>query len=310
MRRTLATRYAAAALIIGAAATGCTASATAGPPSGSTASPSAGNGRELSDAEQILVRRAEQELIKECMEGAGFEYWVGPLPTVDELRGGGYVLTDPDWAKRHGYGSRLQEKLQDTQRSDPNHAYANSLPREERVRYDKTLEGGPSSGMLTAELPGGGTVRTPADSCQADAKEQLYGDFGSWFQAEKTATNLNSLYVPALLGDERFTSAVDAWAACMRKAGHAYADPQEARAGLAVRTEGLSPEQAYATEVEVAVAEATCATRTPLAGTAHELEREYRQKEIDEQYGEDVAAYERMSLAALARAEEITGSTA
>ncbi|MCX5035844.1 hypothetical protein ACFWFH_27300 [Streptomyces coelicoflavus] len=306
-RRTLATKCA-AALLIGAAATGCGIAATAGP-AGTTASPDPGEGRELSDAERILVQRAEQELVKECMEEAGFEYWVGPLPTVDELGGGGYVLTDPAWAKRHGYGSRLQEKLQDVQRDDPNHAYANALPQKERVRYDKTLEGGPSSGMLTAELPGGGTVRTPAESCQADAKDRLYGDFATWFRAEKTATNLSSLYVPALLGDQRFTSALGRWAACMREAGHAYADPEEIRAKLPDLTAGMSPDEAYATEVALAVAEATCAVETGLAGTARELEDEYREKELD-RYGEDVAAYARMSVAALARAEEITGSTA
>ncbi|WP_399897302.1 hypothetical protein ACGH7X_24015 [Streptomyces sp. BBFR51] len=307
MGRSLAMKCA-AALLVGATATGCSTAATAGP-SGGTAGPVAGQGRELSDAERILVRRAEQELVKECMEEAGFEYWAGPLPTVDDLKGGGYVLTDPNWAKRHGYGSRLQERLQDTQRDDPNNAYANALPQAERVRYSKTLEGGPSSGMLTAELPGGGTVQTPADSCQVDAKEQLYGDFETWFRAEKTATGLSSLYVPALLKDERFTSALREWAACMREAGHSYANPQKIRAGLPDLTQGLSPEEAYATEVDLAVAEATCAVGTSLADTAHELENEYRAKEL-KRYGEDVAAYERMGLTALARAEEITGSTA
>lgn len=307
MGRTLALKCV-ATLVIGAAATGCGAAATAESP-GISASRRAGESRELSDAEQILVQRAEQELVKECMEDAGFTYWVGPLPTVDELKGGGYVLTDPDWAKRHGYGSRLQQKLQDNQRNDPNHAYANALPQEEGVRYDKALAGRPSDGMLTAELPGGGTVRTPAESCQVDAKEQLYGDFETWFRAEKTATNLNSLYVPALLKDERFTSALTEWATCMREAGHSYADPPEIRAKLPGLTEGLSPEKAYATEVDLAVAEATCAVETNLADTAHELESEYREKEL-KGYGEEVAAYERMSLAALARAEEITGSTA
>lgn len=138
------------ALVVAVAAAGCTVSAggPTSPAAHEASERSEGGGRQLTDAEQILVRRAEALLVQECMEREGFKYWVGPLPTVDELKGGGYVLTDPDWAKRHGYGSRLQEKLHDTQRNDPNHAYANALPQEERVRYSKTLEGGPSSGML------------------------------------------------------------------------------------------------------------------------------------------------------------------
>ncbi|MFV0137951.1 hypothetical protein ACLGIH_33025 [Streptomyces sp. HMX87] len=316
MKRTFVSACA-GVVIVAVTTAGCTAAATDDPAgsdrrqrSGSTgAAEAGGQGRELTDAERILVQRAEQTLVKECMEKEGFKYWIGPLPTVDELKGGGYVLTDVGWAKRHGYGSRLRARLQDLQSSDPNHAYAGTLAQEERVRYSKTLEGGPSSGMLTAELPGGGTVRTPGRSCQVEAKEQLYGDFETWFRAEKTATNLSSLYTSALLEDKRFVRALESWSACMRKAGHAYADPPEIRAKLPALTEGLSAQKAYATEVEVAVAEATCATGTPLARTARELDDEYRKKQL-ERYGEDVATYERMSLTALARAEDITGSTA
>lgn len=302
----------ASVVLVAAAATGCTAAATADPAGSGRSHRAAergGQGRELTDAEHILVQRAEQMLVKKCMEKAGFKYWVGPLPAVDDLKGNGYVLTDVDWAKRHGYGSRLQEKIQDAQRNDPNHAYANALAQKERARYDETLEGGPWSGMLTTELPGGGTIQTPRDSCQVDAKDQLYGDFETWFRVEKTATNLTPLYVSALLKDKRFVSALKEWSACMREAGHDYADPSEIRAQLPELTSGLSSEKAYATEVELSVAEATCAVKTPLANTAHELENEYREKEL-QQYGNEVAAYERMSLAALARAEDITGSTA
>ncbi|MEV0169513.1 hypothetical protein AB0I00_00105 [Streptomyces sp. NPDC050803] len=305
MGRTRAMRCA-AALVLGAVVTGCTAAASAGP-SVSSASSDSGETRELTDAEQILVQRAEQTLVKECMQDAGFKYWVGPLPTVDELKGGGFVLTDPGWAKRHGYGSRLQQKLQESQRDDPNHAYVNALPQDKRVRYGKTLEGGPTSGMLTAELPGGGAVQTPREGCQAKAKERLYGDFEAWFQAEKTATNLTPLYVSDLLKDERFGNAVTEWSACMRKSGHSYAEPSEIRRKLPEITKGLSTDKAYAVEVELATAEARCATTTPLSDTAHALEDEYRAPVL-QQYGEDVADYERMSLAALARAEEITGS--
>ncbi|GAA3771026.1 hypothetical protein ACFS5L_12610 [Streptomyces phyllanthi] len=304
----------AAALIVTFTAAGCTTSTSerpgpAQPQRDTAAKSSRSEGRELTDAERVLVQRAEQLLIKECMEGEGFKYWVGPLPTVDDLKGGGYVLTDADWAKRHGYGSRLEEKLQDAQRSDPNHAYANGLPQKERVRYGKTLEGGPSGGMLTAELPGGGTVQTPRHSCLSKAKEQLYGDFETWFRAEKTTTNLTDLYVPDLLEDKRFVSALKEWSACMREAGHGYADPPEIRAELPELTKGLSPDASHAVEVKLAVDEAVCATKTPLSATAHALDEKYRD-ELRATYGDAIATYEHMSLAALDRAEDITGDMA
>ncbi|MBZ3907501.1 MULTISPECIES: hypothetical protein [Streptomyces] len=301
------------AVIVALTAAGCT--ADAGSEHGSAADRERGSrsetlpGRELTDAERLLIQRAEGLLVKKCMEAAGFAYWVERQPSPDELKGGGYVLTDADWAKRHGYGSRITAKLLAAQRDDPNHDYADALPDKERVRYGRTLEGGPSAGMVTARLPGGGgTVQTPRASCQVDAKSELYGDFERWFRAEKTATNLTSLYVPKLLKDERFVDAVAQWSACMREAGHDYADPPAVQERLPRLTEGLSADRAYATEVRLAVAEATCATGTPLAGTARALDTEYRERELGT-YGEDVAAYRRMSLTALDRAEDITGST-
>ncbi|OAH15899.1 hypothetical protein [Streptomyces jeddahensis] len=295
----------AAALAILAAA-GCTTAASADRPDPSRSAPAA---RELTHTEQILVQRAEALLVKECMAGEGFRYWVGPLPTVDDLKGGGYVVTDVDWAKRQGYGGRLSARLPRLQREDPNHAYTNGLSHKEALRYDEVLNGGPSAGMLTVELPGGGTIQTPRRSCQTEAKQRLYGDFETWFKAEKIATNLTDLYVPDLLDDKRFTNAVGEWAACMRAAGHEYAEPPAIRAELPALTEGLSSAEAHAVEVRLAVAEARCATRTPLAATARKLDEEYRGKRLGA-YREDIATYRRMRLTALARAEDIAGGTA
>ncbi|MFF3379880.1 hypothetical protein ACFYXF_43875 [Streptomyces sp. NPDC002680] len=307
MKRTLAMRCA-AALVISAAATGCTAAATA-VPTGGSASPDTGKVREPTDAEQVLVQRAENVLVKSCMEKAGFRYWIGPLPTVDDLKGGGYVLTDVDWAKRNGYGSRLREKAAELQRTDPNSKYANSLPQQDRARYSETLEGGPSAGMLTVDLPAGGTVRTPRHSCLTEAKGRLYGDFETWFKAEKTATNLTRLYVPDLLDDQRLVDALKKWSACMREAGHDYDDPTAIRNELPSLTKGLSPDAAFTAEVRLAVDEAECATGTSLSATAHDLEREYRDK-LRGTYGDALTTYERMRFAALERAEDITGDTA
>ncbi|MEV6171014.1 hypothetical protein AB0L99_22615 [Streptomyces sp. NPDC051954] len=297
MRRMFSSACASVAIVTATTA-GCTAAAEHG-----------GQGRELTATEEVVVRRAEQLLVKECMEKKGFKYWVGALPTVDDLKGDGFFLTDVGWAKRNGYGSRLQKKAQNVQRDDPNSAYAKTLPREERARYSDTLLGSTSSGMLTADLPVGGAVQAPRDSCLADAKGRLYGDFETWFRAEKTATNLTPLYQPDLVKDRRFTDAVKKWSACMRVAGHDYAKPSQVREKLTELTEGLSEEKAYAVEVDLAVAEATCANETPLARTTRTLETEYREKQLP-LYGDDIATYERMSLDALAQAEEITGSTA
>ncbi|MBD0838712.1 hypothetical protein [Streptomyces sp. TRM68416] len=309
MRRALA--CAVAGLVTGIAvftAVGCTAD-TAGTAGTTGDARGRSQEREPTDAERVLLRRAEETLVKKCMESKGFKYWVWHIPTVDALKGGGYVLTDVNWAKKHGYGSRFERKLLTAQRDDPNHAYVNAMPRKDRIRYSKALEGDASHGMLTAELPGGGAVQTPRDSCQAEAKGRLYGDFETWFKVEKVATNLTALYVPDLLKDKRFASAVTAWSACMREAGHDYADPPKIRAKLPKLKKGLSTEKAYAIEVELATAEAACATETPLADTARTLQTEYRTEKL-KPYSADIAAYQRMSRSALDRAEDIIGPTA
>ncbi|WP_371574739.1 hypothetical protein [Streptomyces sp. NBC_01314] len=317
MKRAFAIAFA-GAMVVAVTSAGCTTSGRhdSGRDSGSArtdtvgaASGAGADSRELTDAEQILVERAEARLVKKCMEGKGFKYWAWSVLTVDDLKGGGYVLTDLAWAKKHGYGSRLSDRLQNIQSDDPNHLYANALSRQESIRYSQALEGDTSGGILTARLPAGGTVRTPRHSCQTEAKNQLYGDFETWFRVEKTATNLSPLYVPALIEDSRFTHAVEQWSTCMRRAGHDYADPPSVREELPSLTEGLSSEQAHAAEVEVAVAEVTCATGTPLAETARALDAEYRDKRLG-RYAADIATYRSMALAGLARAEDITGSTA
>lgn len=299
-------------VIVTFAATGCTTGADtdAGTGTGTgTGTESRSPGQELTDAEQILVRRAEELLVKKCMARKGFSYWVGPMASVDERGGYGYVLDDLGWAKKYGYGGRLEKKAAKARLNDPNLAYLEKLSPAEAARYEKALAGDESGPTLSAELPGGGTVRTPRDSCRADAKDQLYGDFETWFRVKKTAENLTPLFVPDLLRDKRFKKALKAWASCMREAGHPYADPPGVRAELEELTEGLSSGEAHATEVELATAEATCATKSSLAATARTLEREYRDKGL-RQYGDEFAAYQRMEVAALPRAEDITGSHA
>ncbi|MFB7612626.1 hypothetical protein [Streptomyces gardneri] len=312
MRGTFAQALAVVAACIAATTAGCTSGPPAPTPASSraTAPAAAPSGRsgELTDDERLLVQRAQETLVERCMRAKGFPYWPAPLPPADILHGNGYVVDDIGWARRNGYGTRLRETFLARQRTNRNDAYANTLSPADSGRYAKALLGGPTGSMLTAELPGGQRIRTPREGCRAEARDRLYGDFPTWFRVEKTATSLTGLYLPALLRDRRFVAAQEAWATCMRRAGHDYATPPAAREGLAERAKGLSPARAHTVEVELAVAEATCASRTPLAATARALDAEYRATGL-QRYGDDLATYHRMNRTALANAEEITGSS-
>ncbi|WP_338897673.1 hypothetical protein WBG99_20450 [Streptomyces sp. TG1A-60] len=263
--------------------------------------------RELTAAEEVVVDRAEQLLVKKCMEQAGFQFWVTGVESAASRKASAFVLDDVSWANKHGYGGQFRRDAEEARRNGPNGSYVNSLTREERVRYRTALDGTPSSGVVSAALPGGGTVKTPRDSCHVRAKGQLYGDFKTWFRVEKIATNLTPLYVPDLSKDKRFTKALAAWSLCMEGKGMDYADPFEVRAELDLLTEGLSDAAAHAVEVELAVDEAECAKESSLAETARTLEGEYRAKKT-RRYGEEIAAFQRMRLAALDRAKDIVGA--
>ncbi|MFW6691117.1 hypothetical protein [Streptomyces sp. MAR4 CNX-425] len=264
-------------------------------------------GRELTAAEQYLVDRSEELLVKKCMERGGFRYWVTQIPGVAEREGPGYVIDDIEWAKTHGYGGRLQRRADRARRNDPNSAYFETLSRAERIRYNVMLDGDFEKGTLTVELPAGGTMRTPRESCSAQAQEQLYGDHPTWFRVDRIATNLTPLYANELMKDKRLLRAVAKWSACMRKAGQDYDDPQQIRAGLPDLTRGLGPGRAHAVEVELAVTEARCARRSALADTAHAVEDEHRAK-ATRRYREDIATWKHMSVTALARAHDIVAT--
>ncbi|GHH76473.1 hypothetical protein GCM10017772_35220 [Promicromonospora soli] len=299
-----------AAAVASVTVVGCT-TAAAGPVSEADAArvdaaqaDTAATERAVTDAEQVLVDKARELLIEDCMAAEGFRYRPVPVAGVEERQGSGYVLDDVGWAREHGYGTELQDRLVAILQDDTNNAYANALPKAERLRYSKALDGDASADMLTAELPMGGAIQTPADSCVAHAKGELYGDFAAWFQAEKVAANLVGLYADDLVADERFETVLAAWSECMRERGHDYPDPPAIREDLPRLTDGLSDEKALDVEQELAVAEAICATReTSLVSTTRDLESEYRGRLW--QYRDDVITYQRLQHAAVEQAREI-----
>ncbi|MDG4864371.1 hypothetical protein P8605_40130 [Streptomyces sp. T-3] len=302
MKRTFASACAVAA-ILSIVATGCTQQTkTAG---GTDTDPAAGGGtaRELTAAEEFRLERAEQLLIKKCMGERGFRYWFSNDLTEEERRDTGYVQDDVAWAEKHGYGGRIQDTVDRSRKHDPNTAYTARLPKGELVRYNEALGGDPDNAPLTAELPSGGTIATADDGCTADARRELYGDLGTWFRVSTVADNLTPLYVPALKRDERFTGALSAWARCMSERGHPYRTPDDVRSELPDLTGDLTTSKAHATEVRLAVAEATCARKSSLARIARNLEREYRDRAVTKGgFHSELGTYRRLRYAALSAA--------
>ncbi|MDQ1029643.1 hypothetical protein QF035_007225 [Streptomyces umbrinus] len=274
-------------------------------------SSSSGPARELTDAERSRVEQAEQRIISRCMAEAGFRYWVLTPLSPEELRAftHPFVRNDVSWAREHGYGGLIQRKFFAQKKRDPNLAYRNRLSRAERARYLTALNGGPDTPVRAVRLPAGGSIRSAVGGCELEARGELYGDPETYFHADKIATNLAPLYVPKLLRDTRFTTALGAWSDCMRRTtGRVYADPDAIQTDLPKRTKGLSDAEAHAVEVDLAVAESTCAQKSALARTVKELDREYGDP-VRGRYSEEIFTSARMRLAALTKANRTVPSS-
>ncbi|MBC6458609.1 hypothetical protein [Actinomadura sp. HBU206391] len=289
------------AVLAGVALTGC------GSSDGGPAAPAPD--RDLTRAEELRISDAEQRLVKGCMNRRGFSYWDWEPMTLEESRTVGYVQDDVAWARKHGYGSRIDAKATWARINNPNGAYTRTLSRERRRAYDQALDGGPDAPVLTTQIPGGGTISRRAGGCASQAQKRLYGDLATWFRMDKVADNLRRLYVPEVLRDQRFQQAVRLWSACMHRAGHPYADPAQAREAARKGTReqtGATFDKAFKTETEIAAADATCARQTSLKSIGQARQAHYIEK-LTGEYGDELATHRRLHWAALARAEKIAG---
>ncbi|WP_322983902.1 hypothetical protein [Streptomyces sp. S584] len=308
MRRTFSISVAAVAAACITAGCGAGTDATTNSPKPSkrdTVTISDSELRDLTVPEEMEIEYAEYALVKECMENKGFSYWVGPVASVDARKAGRYVIDDIAWAKKYGYGRPFDEAAEKERGEHPNVRFPNALPRKDRIRYNTALNGDYDD-VLSVDLPAGGAIETPRTGCWAGARTHLYGDLEGWFKAKKTVTSLTPFYVPRILADKRMKKTVSAWSNCMKEAGRPFSSPDEIREKRAANTAGMSSPEAQAYEVDLAVAEATCAVKTNLGKTARRLEREHRSALL-KKYGKENAAYQRMGLGALSRARNLTG---
>ncbi|MEV5238051.1 hypothetical protein AB0K89_02790 [Streptomyces cinnamoneus] len=250
-----------------------------------------------------LLHDAEQLLLRTCMRRAGFDYHPVPGEQGTGGRDFPYVLDDPVWAARHGYGRDLQQRLRERARRDPNGAYFRSLSAPRRA-LALVAANGPGPRGVSASLPTGGAVRRSDQGCVSDAQRRLYGDLKAWFQASTTVHALDGMRRSRVVADHRYARDLAAWAQCMRRAGHPYATPGEARAAALSGTRPLPRAQ----ETALALAEVRCAGRSGLARTARELDARHGAA-LRRQYRSAIAEKARLQTEALPRARAVVGGS-
>lgn len=257
--------------------------------------------------QELRTSDAQQHLTAQCMKRHGFTYWEDRTLTLQESRPVRYVQDDVTWARKYGYGGRIDAKSAKVRESNPIGTYRQSLSAARRAAFDIALDGGDDARLLTAPLPGGGEIRKRLGGCTEEAERALYGDPATWFRTSKIAVGINALYSGDLMKDRRFTAAVQAWARCMTKAGQPYDDPQAARDAVRVHTSRLGAaraDEAFATERRTAVADATCARETSLRTVVADRETHYQDR-LRARYGKDLDTYRALGQRAYDRAVRI-----
>ncbi|MFC8583000.1 hypothetical protein ACFUGD_00185 [Streptomyces sp. NPDC057217] len=144
----------------------------------------------LTYAEELRIADAEQHLITRCMRQQGFHFWEEKPLSLEESRPIGYVQDDIDWARSHGYGSRIMAKEDRARLRNPNIAYRKSLSRLRQKAYDAAMDGGRDAVLLKSTTPSGGTITKRSGGCVGRAEDLLYGDPAAWFRTDATARNL------------------------------------------------------------------------------------------------------------------------
>jgi hypothetical protein len=252
-----------------------------------------------SAAVRDILDEAEQVLTRDCMRRLGFVYHVTAPARVSEDRDFLYVIDDPAWAGRHGYGTDLQRQAERLRQADPNLRYLKTLPPQRQVAAGDALNGvGPA--YVQAELPTGGVLRHYSDGCTVDAQTRLYRDFGAWYRAQKVTENLVAVRRSRVINDSTVTATLPGWAACMHRNGQPFDTPEAAHAGLPA----LTTDDARQVEIRRAVAEAHCAQSTGLAQAVHAADHRASQT-LNSQFQSEVDDLARLERSAVPRAMRV-----
>lgn len=250
-------------------------------------------------AEQKTLDMAEELLTRDCMKRRGFTYYVTPATTLADDRDFPYVVDDPAWAARHGYGSDLQDQATRLRESDPNLRYLRTLTPQRQVAAGNALNGaGPR--YVETELPTGGTVRHYTDGCSAEAWTHLYHDIATWYRAEKINENLGAVHRSLVVADPTVIERIPVWAACMHRHGQPFDTPEAARTTLPrTHTEG-----ARRVEISRATTEATCAQTSGLSTIVRHADQ-VAARTLDAQYRPVMQELSRIHRLAMPTAERV-----
>ncbi len=263
----------------------------------------------------LISTRAENVFAQECMNDAGFEFFVvddaSQVDTPDEALmlfvgeiteesapTSGYEpyvdspLFNPDVVAASDEGATESPQSRSV-------AYFDSLSEADQAAYEIAFDGGPDGERIV--LIDGTSI--PAQGCLRQAMEEVHGD--ALVDYVLMSNKIQRLLFSVNLEDgPAYSAAVASWRTCMAKEGYAFDSVAQAiAAGVALRGDDVQP-----TDVEIAqaVTDVTCQANANLVDvTLDAVDREGRML-VDENLAL-ILAWSELEATLLKRCGEILG---
>lgn len=238
--------------------------------------------------DEAVLYHAETELIAACMTKRGFRYKVDEfVPSSDtyqerqlnlgERRAEGYGL-------HRAYAARKSSASADSSTSSAagrreesltNDQYVARLPAKEAAAYMRALRGGEND-LREMRFGKERAITFSEVGCEAESRKRLFGELDDWAAATYIPQNLNTSLTDTVTKDAKYTAALRGWKKCMAGKGYRYRTPYEAAEQLRAeyRRQGAA-ETLRRREIDVAVADGTCAERLHIPSVVLSLRKQY-----------------------------------
>lgn len=174
------------------------------------------------DAAGLRLRQHRvEELIRDCMKAAGFEYTPVDPVAADAALLGSATLAEDEFTRQFGYGIATLYERRAARVADPNRAIRDALSPADRAAYDRTLRGENQDATFREAVDSGDFSRL--GGCTARAAEQAFGGAGVLTTLIDKLDDLDR----RIDNDQRMVTARRNWVTCMRDQGYDFTEPDD-----------------------------------------------------------------------------------
>jgi hypothetical protein len=168
-----------------------------------------------------LRQRSVEELIRDCMKAAGFEYTPVDPAAADAALLGSANVSDDEFKEQFGYGISTLYERRAQRLGDPNAAIRDALSPADQAAYDHALRGASQDATFFLAVDSGDFSQL--GGCTMEATETVFGG------AEVLSTMVGKLdeLEERINNDPRMVAALRRWVTCVRDEGFSFAQPDD-----------------------------------------------------------------------------------